>query len=204
MIGEGVGATAALIHPGDELRFYEINPQVIELAGGRGGYFHFLEGLSPPVEITEGDARLSLERELREGQRRSFDLLAIDAFSGDSIPVHLLTQEAVALYLQQLRPGGILAFHVTNHYLSLPRVVFGEADRLHLHTLHVVNSADPGNYCRREHAEWILLTADPTIFDDPAFARPREKIDDPPPAERVVWTDDRSDIFGVMKRQLTP
>ena len=116
LIGLGAGTLAVYGRPGDIYRFYEINPQVIELAQSE---FSFMRDSQAAVETVLGDARLSLEREPPQG----FDVLAVDAFSGDSVPVHLITAEAMDLYLRHLDADGIIAFHLTNRFLWLPPVV---------------------------------------------------------------------------------
>jgi hypothetical protein len=118
VIGLGAGTIAALGQAGDTVHFFEINPAAVDFARR---YFTFLADSPATIEITLGDARLSLERELRDpAHQHVYDVLAIDAFSGDAIPVHLLTREAFALYRQALREDGVLAVHVSNHYLDSP------------------------------------------------------------------------------------
>src|SRR5258708_40362705 len=116
LVGLGAGTLAAYGRPGDVFHFYEINPRVEEVAGR---FFTFLGQSHAKTEMVTGDARLSLEAEPSQG----FDLLAVDAFSGDAIPVHLLTKEAFALYLRHLNRGGILAIHTSSTYLDLAPVV---------------------------------------------------------------------------------
>src|SRR5262249_15710017 len=116
VVGLGAGTLASYRRPGDLYRFYDINPKVVELA--RTG-FSFLKDSKARVEVQLGDARLSLERE----PKWDFDVLVLDAFSSDAIPVHLLTVEAFRAYLRQLRTGGILAVHISNRYLDLVPVV---------------------------------------------------------------------------------
>ena len=111
VIGLGTGTIAAYGSKGDVYRFYDINPAVIRIANTE---FTYLRNSEATIETPLGDARLSLERE----PAQDFDLLAIDAFSSDSIPVHLLTQEALTIYRRHMKPGGIIAFHVTNRYLE--------------------------------------------------------------------------------------
>src|SRR3972149_2130446 len=116
MVGLGAGTLAAYGKPGDVVRFYEINPQVVNIARTR---FHYLGDSRAKVEVALGDARLSLERE----PPQRFDVLAIDAFSGDAIPTHLLSAEAMDVYVRHLKPDGVIVFHVTNRYLDLAPVV---------------------------------------------------------------------------------
>ena len=120
MIGLGTGTLAAYGRLGDYYRYYEINPLVVRVARSE---FTFLADCHGKLDIAMGDARLSLERE----QPENFDVLAVDAFSGDAIPVHLLTSEAMDLYFRHLRPDGILAVHISNRYLDLVPVLAGEA-----------------------------------------------------------------------------
>ena len=127
VVGLGVGTLAAYGRAGDTLRFYELNPDVSRLAGHGADTFTFVRDSAARIEIVVGDARLALEAELARGPPQRFDVLAIDAFSSDAIPAHLLTREAVAVYLAHLDPGGILAVHITNRYVDLAPVVRGIA-----------------------------------------------------------------------------
>ncbi|MBI4484514.1 MAG: fused MFS/spermidine synthase, partial [Acidobacteria bacterium] len=124
VIGLGVGTLAAWGADGDRIRFYEINPDVIDMARR---YFTFLTDTPAAVDVVTGDGRLALEREANAGQIGDFDLLVADAFSADAIPVHLLTREAAALYWRRLRDDGVLVFNVTNRYLDVAPVVRGLA-----------------------------------------------------------------------------
>src|SRR5690606_33296318 len=112
----GIGTIATYAEPGDRFRLYEINPQVEELARS---HFTFLADCAGEASVILGDARISMERELSEGTSQDFDTLFVDAFSGDSIPIHLLTREAFALYFEHLKPDGVLAIHITNIHLDL-------------------------------------------------------------------------------------
>ena len=133
VVGLGVGTLAAYAREGDEYEFFEINPEVPRLARK---YFTYLADCRGKCDIVLGDARLSLERPSSE----KFDLLALDAFSGDSIPTHLLTREALAVYLRRLAPGGLIAVHVTNRYLSLAPVVRAAAADAKLVAVRVYNA----------------------------------------------------------------
>src|SRR5207237_2720658 len=111
-IGLGIGTLAAYSRPGDVYRFYEINPTVIRIAKGEGGYFTYLSDAAAHIEVVPGDARLSLEEEAARHDFQKFDVLFVDAFNGDSIPVHLLTRDAMALYLSRLlRPDPVIVLH---------------------------------------------------------------------------------------------
>jgi SAM-dependent methyltransferase len=188
VIGLGTGTLAAYGRAGDTIRLYELNPQVIELALRE---FTYLADSKAQVEIVLGDARLSLEREPAQG----FDVLAVDAFSSDSIPVHLLTAEAFEVYFRHLKPGGILAVHISNRYLDLKPVLKEAAARFGK-TAQLVDDdsdADRGTY----GATWVLFADAPD-----AFARePLKGAAGPLEADRSirVWTDDYSDLYGVLK-----
>ena len=117
--GASAGTLVAYSQPGDIYRLYEINPVVVDLAAGGGDYFSFLSDSEAEIITVLGDARISLQRELDDGQSQNFDVLVLDTFSSDSIPVHLVTNEAFALYLAHLAPDGIIAAHITNLHLHL-------------------------------------------------------------------------------------
>ncbi len=188
VIGLGTGTLAAYSRPGDYYRFYEINPLVIDLASHS---FTYIKDTMAKVEIALGDARLSLERE----QPENFDVLAVDAFSGDSIPVHLLTREAFVLYFRHLKPGGALAVHVSNKYLDLQPVVLMAADTLHLRAM-VVDTSDEDNNAIFG-ATWVLVTARPELFES-ALLKPVAATMERKKSMRL-WTDDYSNLFQILK-----
>jgi len=173
VVGLGAGTLATYGQPGDTFRFYEINPQVTDLAQD---YFTFLKDSQAHIQIVDGDARLSLERE----QVPLFDVIVLDAFSGDAIPVHLLTKEAMALYTRRLRPGGMLAFHVSNNYLDLAPVVRQLAAREGYSSLVVYDSADDENMVLA--SEWVLLHQN---------GRPQSNVQ--------TWTDDFNSLLPILK-----
>ena len=143
------------------------------------------------VEIVEGDARLSLERE----SVPPFDVLALDAFSGDAIPVHLLTREAVALYLRRIKPDGVLAFHVSNNYLDLAPVVAQLAQEIHYRAIEVKNHADPDDLILP--AEWVLVTRNASVLENTAIRLHSQPIT-PRPGLRP-WTDDFNNLLEILK-----
>jgi hypothetical protein len=177
VIGLGVGTLATYGHAGDYFRFYELNPAVTQAALT---YFRFLNESAAETEIVAGDARLALERE----PPQNFDTLVLDAFSGDSIPVHLLTRQAFEVYFRHLRPGGIVAVHVTNRYLDLAPVVEALAAALQKQVRMIHSGADParGIYA----ADWSLVADN--------LDRPQTITSKPPP-----WTDDYSNLFRILK-----
>jgi len=188
VVGLGAGTLAAYGRPGDVFRFYDINPKVIELAQSE---FSFLKDSQAQSEVALGDARLSLERE----PDQNFDILALDAFSSDAIPVHLLTVEAFRVYLRHLKPGGLLAVHISNRYLDLVPVVQQAARHLSLEIRQVENDDDDDAGVYR--SDWMLLSALPTAFEGNFLKEGAEKIDSEPSVR--LWTDDYSDLYRILK-----
>jgi hypothetical protein len=190
-IGLGVGTIAAYGLPRDYIRFYEINPAVIEIASGR--YFTYLRDSGARIDVVPGDARLSMERELADGDPQAFDVLVLDAFSGDAIPVHLLTAEAVEVYLRELNADGVLAIHVTNRYLDLQPVIQAMAERFALVAGRIHQSAAP----LVKPSDWIVLARNNSVLGRAAFANKLKPLH----SERLVrlWTDDYSNLFQILK-----
>ena len=182
VIGLGTGTVAAYGTPGDYFRFYEINPQVVHLANV---LFTYLRESKARSEVVLGDARLSLENE----PPQQFDVLVIDAFSGDAIPVHLLTKEAMAQYLRHLKPNGILAFHTSNQYLRLEPVIQQLADAYGYPARLLESEANDDQLVSR--AEWVLVTRKP---DFPPEAKVIEV-----PAGLKPWTDDYNNLFQILR-----
>ena len=195
VLGLGTGTIASYGQPDDIYRFYEINPLVIQLAEGQGGYFTFLKDSRAQVEVVPGDARLSLERELAEGRPQQYDVLALDVFSNDSIPVHLLDEEAFALYLQHLQPEGILAVHITNGYLDLVPVVWTLADHFNLSRVLI---EDPGDGLYTRPSTWMLLSRDSAVLNAPAITSRATPMAGYTPSIHL-WTDEYSNLFQIMK-----
>lgn len=198
VLGLGVGTTAALLEAEDSVRFYEINPAVIALARGEGGFFTYLEDTSARVEVVEGDARISLEHELERGEPQRFDVLALDTFSSDSVPVHLLTEEAVALYRAHLAPHGVLALHISNVHLDLVPVTLAHARALGLHATLVLH-ATQGEALR---SYWMVLSPDREFSHGPTFKQAAAKVlrmglRGPPD---LTWTDEKSSLLRVLSR----
>jgi len=193
LVGLGAGTLAAYGRLGDTLRFYEINPAVVPIAEER---FNYLNHTAAKVDIVLGDARLSLEDELRRNQSQKFDLLALDAFSSDAIPVHLLTREAMAIYLQHLRPNGILAVHVSNRYLNLKPVVAGLARHFELESL-VISDDPPSEDWWQYASDWILLTKDKEFLKAREFGDAIEVQEEN--ARVVEWTDDYASLMPILK-----
>ena len=187
VIGLGAGTLASYGAKGDVYRFYDINPGVIAIANRD---FSYLSRSAATIELPLGDARLKLEAEAPQG----FDVLAIDAFSSDAIPVHLITREAVLVYLRHMKPDGVIAFHVTNRYLDLVPVVEGIANELGLHALWI---DDDGSGLLASSSSWVLISRDPARLNDPRLVEAQSTIQ----ARRDwrVWTDDFNNLVQVLK-----
>ena len=195
LLGLGVGTLAAYGQPGDIYRLYEINPVVIDLAQGHGNYFSFLSDSQAEIITLPGDARISLERELAEGSQQNFDVLVLDTFSSDSIPVHLVTKEAFALYLEHLAPDGIIAAHITNLHLDLQPIfwVLGEYYKLSIVRVDYAGDSN-GSYA----SHWILLSPDPALLEIPAIKD--HAVDLEGYSTNIkLWTDDYSNLFQILK-----
>ena len=186
-IGLGVGTIAAYGQAGDHIRFYEINPAVPPIAQN---IFTYLRESGAQVSIVEGDARASLSQELPQ----NFDVLVVDAFSGDAIPIHLLTAQAIDLYKRHLAPGGILAFHISNQHVDLEPEIVQLATYAHMNVRRV-SSAE--NIERGEfYATWMLLTNDDEFFNAPEVAgKARMPTDDD---IGRLWTDDYSSLLPLI------
>lgn len=188
LIGLGVGTLAAYGRPGDQYRFYELNPAVLDLAKRR---FSYLADSGATIETPLGDARLVLEREAPQ----AFDVLAVDAFSSDSIPVHLITREAVAVYRRHLSAGGTVAFHISNRYLNLQPVVQQIAADNGLQAWLVVD--DPEEDSPLYKSDWVLVTGNAALL---AWMKDHGKGEPLKPAAGLrPWTDDHNNLFDVLK-----
>ena len=157
VIGLGTGTLAAFGRPGDVIRFYDLNPAVEPIARN---IFTYVRHSKATVEIVPGDARVSLSREAPQ----RYDVIAIDAFSGDAIPVHLITSEALELYRRHLAPGGVVAFHVSNRYLRLAAVVRQIAEHAGMSATDIHSDDDDDHAVFS--AEWVLVTDDSIIEID--------------------------------------
>jgi hypothetical protein len=194
VLGLGAGAIAAYSRPGDLFRFYEIDPQVVVVAQQE---FTFLGDSPARVEVVLGDGRLSLEREADQ----RFDLLAIDAFSGDSIPMHLLTREAMATYVRHIKPGGVIVFQATNRFVDIAPVVERLAVAFGLKAVLVSdwggNDNDGAGYWL-SGTDQIVVTRNQALLD----AEPIHSVSEPLPArpDFRVWTDDFYNLLTILKR----
>jgi spermidine synthase len=189
IIGLGVGTLASYGRAGDHLRLYEINPMVVDIARS---HFTYLSQSAAQAELVIGDARLNLEKETPQ----EFDILIVDAFSGDAIPVHLLTQEAIKLYIKHMKPDGILAIHVTNVYLDLAQVVKTAADNLKYHAALIHTGGNEKS--RATPSDWVLVSADRQFFGNPHVKEALTEIKVRPGLQ--AWRDDYSSLLQVIWR----
>ena len=191
VVGLGTGTIAAYGEPGEYFRFYDINPDVAKLSDT---IFTYLKDTPAKTEVVIGDARIVMEREIAAGQNQQFDVLAIDAFSSDAIPVHLLTNECGDIYRQHLRPGGILAIHISNRFLDLNPVSRGMADHLGWQAIRIENGND--NLTGVFSSTWILLTSRKDLITDPDIEEHSEPWLDEDPI--LHWTDDYSGLWQIL------
>jgi len=195
LVGMGVGTLAALAQSGDVYRFYEINSDVYKLSSGRHPYFTFLQDSPGRIEVVLGDARLSLEQEAHHGDLQKFDVLVLDAFSSDAIPMHLLTREAFSGYEEHLRgPASVIAVHISNHTLDLRPVLAGIGREFGFHALRVYPLLPTGPFSQ---SEWILLSRDAVSLSRNEIAQHSEPF--PGATRPIFWTDDYCDVLRVIR-----
>jgi hypothetical protein len=188
VIGLGAGTIAAYGNPGDTIRFYEINRAVEDIARS---YFTYLGDSPAATEVVLGDARVSLAAE----PPQRYDVLVIDAFSGDAVPAHLMTRQAMEIYRRHLAPGGIVAFHVSSQFLALAPVVAQLARNAGMQAVRVIDREDPSRLVL--DSDWVLVTANAEFLANPAVVRARQPI--AVPAGLRLWTDDYSSLFPILK-----
>jgi spermidine synthase len=195
LVGMGVGTLAALAQPGDVFRFYEINPDVYKMSRGKQPYFTFLQDSPGRIEVVPGDARLSLEREAHRGELQKFDVLVLDAFSSDAIPMHLLTREAFSDYEEHLRgPASVIAVHISNQTLDLRPVLAGIGREFGFHAVRVYPLLSTGPFSQ---SDWVLLSHDSASLSGNEIAKHSEPF--PMEARSISWTDDYCDLLHVIR-----
>jgi SAM-dependent methyltransferase len=189
IIGMGCGTLAAYGKSGDAIRVYEINPLVREIAQTQ---FTYLRDTPATVDVAMGDARLSLEVE----PSQQFDILVVDAFSGDAVPVHLLTAEAFRTYFRHLKSGGILAINTTNRYLDLEPVMERAAAAFGKIALHYAYIAPPDGFLCFD-CDWDLVMDRSTLLAHPGLER--DAVELKPRPNFRTWTDDFSNLYGILR-----
>jgi hypothetical protein len=201
IVGLGAGAIAAYGEPGDRFRFYEINPQVLTLARTE---FTYLSDSQANVSVALGDARLVLEREAPQ----AYDALVVDAFSGDAIPIHLLTREAVQVYRNHLTPSGVLLFHISNRFVDLQPALARLAVEERLNARYVYDDPDGNTGDDSENgaeeedtplsvSTWVLMAADKSWMTAPGLLDRAEALEPPQPGP--AWTDDFNNILSAIR-----
>ncbi len=191
IIGLGVGALAAYGQPGDHYTFYELNPLVSDFANK---YFSYLSSAKAEVDVKLGDARVTLQNELDLGQKNAFDLLIMDAFSGDLIPTHLMTHEAFLLYQQHIKAQGVIALHISNRHLSLLPVIMQHSRSLNMQVM-LFETPGEGN----EHdAQWVVLTNNSRLTQSAKLIS-RQTVIAKDQYQKVLWTDDYSSLLPILK-----
>jgi len=188
IIGLGAGIIAAYGRTGDVYRFYEINPLVVKIADSD---FTYLRDSRAEVEVILGDGRLSLERE----PQQKYDVLIADAFSGDAIPIHLLTREAIQLYLRHLKKDGILALQISNRYIDLKPVIQRLAENVDMEAMAINTAGNPETGA--EAAEWVLLSVAGETLEKPPLPGAGKALQQTPDVR--MWTDDYSSLFRLLK-----
>jgi hypothetical protein len=192
VIGLGAGVIAAWMEPGDRLTFYEISPRVADIARRE---FTFLSDTAAGTEVVMGDGRLSLERE----PSRGYDVLGIDAFSGDSIPMHLVTREAMAIYVKHLKPDGVIVFQATNRFVDLLPVVQRLAAEFGLEAVNISDSpvAESGPEYWYSATDQVIVTRNQRLLDWPHIAAAAEEIE--PRPDLPLFTDSHHNLLKILK-----
>jgi hypothetical protein len=194
LVGLGTGSLAVYARKDDYLRIYEINPAVERLARTQ---FKYLDYCQAKVDVVMGDARLMMERELQEKKSQQFDLLALDAFSSDAIPVHLLTKEAFEIYFQQLKADGVLAVHISNRYLDLRPVVEKLSEHFKVNVVTISDDNEPDWWIYA--TTWMLVTKDKEFLKGD---RIKDVAEEPSADTKAspLWTDDYASLYSIMKQ----
>ncbi len=203
IVGLGVGTISAYGREGDVVRFYELNPHVERVARAQ---FRYLADSRASVEVVLGDARISMERE----EPQAYDLLVLDAFSSDAVPVHLLTREAFEIYRRHVKADGVIALHISNAYLDLEPVVNRLADHFGLKTVFIedyrTHQSEKNAALAREDrsrglmsSDWMLLSRNAAFLDSESIQEAAAESD-PDDPEIPLWTDDRTSLFPILKR----
>jgi spermidine synthase len=194
VVGLGAGVLAAFGEEGDEVWFYELNPDVIALSEE---WFTYRADTPAAVKVVLGDARLRIEEEPERREEDRFDVLFIDAFTGGSVPLHLLTVECASIYRRQLKSDGILAVNISNRNLELAPVAFGMARHLGWEGVYLYTWGDPEQGSFDVH--WVLITANEEFLDSSTFLQAREDWGEGP-VDPLTWTDDYASLVHVLKR----
>jgi spermidine synthase len=191
VVGLGAGTLASYARADQRWTFFEIDPAVERIARTRG-YFSFMEECGAPCRVVIGDARVSLGR----AAEHSYDLLVLDAFSSDSIPMHLMTREAFGLYVSRLTPSGVLALHISNRHLRLAPVVARLGESQGLVALEQIDRIQPGSPEGKEASQWVVMARTPADLGVLATDHRWSRL--VPTRRTPLWTDDFSNILSVL------
>lgn len=186
VLGLGAGAMATWFHENDDADFYEINPMVVDVANN---YFSFLQKSKGKKQLIVGDGRIEMLRRSSDPDLGKYDLIFMDAFASDSIPIHLLTAEAIDIYLENLTKNGVVVFHITNHFIDLLPVLMGHVERKQMSFSYVVNRSGTNSSGTR----WLILGRDESFFSTQIVSKSSTAV---PDSELVNWTDDHASIVG--------
>ena len=191
IVGLGAGTMAAWGHPGDTFRYYELDPAVESIART---WFSYLNDSPAHVEVVLGDARVQMQREFEQGRSHDFDVIAVDAFTSDAIPIHLMTAECADLYARRLAPGGVLLLHISNIVLNLEPVAEGLAQHLGWKSAYLVSSADSDT--GESAAKWFVMTPNADFLESSGLGRKSAPRDQETPP--ITWTDDFASLWHVL------
>lgn len=195
VVGLGTGSVAVYGKERDTVTYYEINPEVVRLSDE---WFSYRKNSPAKQVLVMGDARIQMERQLEQTGPQNFDVLVIDAFSSDAIPMHLLTVESVELYKQHLAPGGIICVHVSNNHLELIPVARGIAEATKMQPLLISGDEPADNYQQLSYCTWVLITNNDEFVNDPLVQVETDRWPKLNPS-RIVWTDDYGALLPILK-----
>ena len=195
ILGLGIGTLIAYAQPGDDYRLYEINPIMVDLAEGLDGYFTYLADNPVNKTVVLGDARLSLENELATYGSNNFDLLVLDVFSSDAVPVHLVTKEAFDIYLKHLATDGVLAANISTRYIDLVPVMW-QLSKFYNLTMVVIPTEGDGKIVFP--SLWVLMSHAPQPFQVPAITERLFSLKDYS-TKIPLWTDDFNNLFQILR-----
>jgi len=193
IIGLGSGTIGVYLKPKDKFVYYEIDPDVERIARQ---YFTYLNDGGEQIEVVLGDGRISMERELKKQGSRKFDILAIDAFSGDAIPIHLLTREAFELYFQHLNSDGVLAVHISNRYVELEPLIYNMGKKFNMDTVLVKKGKNRAKGIKG--STWVLISNNQEFMQHPRVLAYVDRWPTVVQQKQIIWTDDYSNLVELL------
>lgn len=195
VVGLGTGSILSYARPGDQWTYYEINPAVYELARNTNYFTYLAQCAAQPINVVLGDARLRM----REAPDRAYDLIVLDAFSSDAIPVHLITREAIDLYLSKIAEGGLLAFHISNRWLDLEPVLgdLAQSAGLICHAFDEMTVSEREERLGKDQSHWLIMGRHRT--DLGRLVKDSRWLPVNPRSEPQIWSDDFSNLLDALK-----